>query len=84
MSKGSRPRSNSRVSAVDPEDGDRYHAVDKSPSRTLNSFGVIKMYPSNKYKENAGKIFGQHCFGCNKRVKRDDSDNCPECGREFA
>lgn len=56
MSKGSRPRTSVRVSAPDPEDGDRYHAVDKSPARTLNSYGVLKFYSNKKYGDNLDRI----------------------------
>lgn len=59
MSKGSWKRSGGRVSGQDPEDGDRYHHVEKSPARTLNSFGVIKIYPTDKYKEGWDRIFGK-------------------------
>lgn len=55
----------SRMSAPDPLDGDRYHHVDKSPSRLLNSFGVIKAYPNKKYSDNLDRILE------NERKKRE-------------
>lgn len=69
MSKGSWRRDGARRSAPDPEDGDRYIHVEKSPSRLLNSFGVIKVYPNKKYQEGWDRIFAKK-----DRQKGDDDE----------